>query len=254
MNPPPPTKRLLTHAVPSREPTQQDENDASSGARIPLGIQANYFEPLRRTAHYGLPVCDLQLRSYYVRNLEFMCDFALRAAYYAGLPASGPIPLPRKIERWTVPRGNFVHKKSQENFERITLKRLIQIKDGSPQTVELWLAFLRKHQYHGVGMKANVWSWDEIGAFVQVPGGLSRGRSEGAVQVAARICASDLRRCAMMSLVLNMRISAPARLLPPLPWPSRSWTAPNTRLWRKPPRPRQVPELPLNRWGPPPNP
>lgn len=156
-------ERLLTQAIP--QPTQPDENDASPGARIPLGIQANYFEPLRRTAHYGLPVCNLQLRSYSVRNLEFMCDFALRAAYYAGLPASGPTPLPRKIERWTVPRGNFAHKKSQENFERITLKRLIQIKDGSPQTVELWLAFLRKHQYHGVGMKANVWSWDEVGTF-----------------------------------------------------------------------------------------
>ncbi|KAA8902076.1 ribosomal protein S10 domain-containing protein [Sphaerosporella brunnea] len=92
-----------------------------------------------------------------------MADFALRAAYYAKLPASGPVPLPKRIERWTVPRGNFVHKKSQENFERITYKRLIRIKDGNPETVELWLAFLKQHQYHGVGMKANVWGWDEIG-------------------------------------------------------------------------------------------
>lgn len=113
----------------------------------------------------GLPVCDLQLRSYSVRNLEFMCDFALRAAYYCHLPASGPVPLPRKTERWTVPRGHFVHKKSQENYERVTYKRLIQIKDGHPETVELWLAFLRKHQYHGVGMKANMYGFDELGMF-----------------------------------------------------------------------------------------
>jgi len=92
-----------------------------------------------------------------------MCDFALRAAYYANLPAAGPVPLPKKIERWTVPRSNFVHKKSQENFERITHKRLIQIKDGHPETVELWLAFLKQHQYYGVGMKANVFGWDELG-------------------------------------------------------------------------------------------
>jgi small subunit ribosomal protein S10 len=80
----------------------------------------------------------------------------LRAAYYLNLPAAGPVPLPRITERWTVPRANFIFKKSQENFERITLRRLIQIKDGHPETVSIWLAFLRKYHYFGVGMKANV--------------------------------------------------------------------------------------------------
>lgn len=56
-----------------------------------------------------------------------------------------------------------MHKKSQENFERITLRRLIQIKDGHPETVQLWLAFLRKHAYYGVGMKANVYDFDDLG-------------------------------------------------------------------------------------------
>lgn len=56
-----------------------------------------------------------------------------------------------------------MHKKSQENFERVTYKRLIQIKDGHPETVELWLAFIKKHQFYGTGMKANVWSFEELG-------------------------------------------------------------------------------------------
>jgi hypothetical protein len=56
-----------------------------------------------------------------------------------------------------------VHKKSQENFERITLRRLIQIKDGHPETVQLWLAFLRRHAFYGVGMKANVFDFDDLG-------------------------------------------------------------------------------------------
>ena len=67
------------------------------------------------------------------------------------------MPLPRIVERWTVPRSNFAHKKSQENFERITLRRWIRIVDGHPDTVAIWLAFLRKHSYYGVGMKAQVW-------------------------------------------------------------------------------------------------
>ena len=92
-----------------------------------------------------------------------MADFALRAAYYLKLPARGPVPLPKITERWTVPRSNFIHKKSQENFERITCRRLIQILDGHHETISLWLAFLTKHQFHGVGMKANVWANEELG-------------------------------------------------------------------------------------------
>lgn len=122
-----------------------------------------YLKPLRRQAKYGLPVCDLQLRSFSVRHVEFFADFALRAAYYLDLPASGPVPLPRIVERWTIPKSNFVHKKSQENFERITLRRLIQITDGHSDGVQAWLAFLRKHAFHGVGMKANVWEHESLG-------------------------------------------------------------------------------------------
>jgi len=87
----------------------------------------------------------------------------MRAAYYLGLPAYGPVPLPRIIERWTVPRASFVFKKSQENFERKTMRRLIQIKDGHPETVEMWLSFLKEHQYYGIGMKANVWNFEPLG-------------------------------------------------------------------------------------------
>ncbi|KXG51160.1 Aminoacyl-tRNA synthetase, class Ic [Penicillium griseofulvum] len=133
-------------------------------SRLPRSVQAIYLRPLRRKAEYGLPVCDLQLRSYSVRNVEFFTDFAIRAAYYLNLPVSGPVPLPRIVERWTVPRSNFVHKKSQENFERITLRRLVQIKDGNPQAVQAWLAFLRKHAFYGVGMKANIWEHDSLDA------------------------------------------------------------------------------------------
>ncbi|KAI4086178.1 MAG: hypothetical protein LQ344_007771, partial [Seirophora lacunosa] len=135
--------------------------------RMPRSVQAVYLKPLKRKAVHGIPSCDLQLRSYNVRNVEFFADFALRAAYYLHLPALGPVPLPRITERWTVPRSNFVNKKSQENFERVTLRRLVQVHDGHPETVEVWLAFLRKHAYYGVGMKANVWEHDGLGMLIR---------------------------------------------------------------------------------------
>ncbi|KAL2816364.1 37S ribosomal protein S10, mitochondrial [Aspergillus cavernicola] len=144
------------------KPWEERLDNIDLNARLPRSVQALYLRPLRRKAEHGLPVCDLQLRSYSVRNLEFFADFALRAAYYLNLPISGPVPLPKIVERWTFPRSNFVHKKSQENFERITLRRLIQIKDGNSQAVQAWLAFLRKHAFYGVGMKANIWEYESL--------------------------------------------------------------------------------------------
>lgn len=132
-----------------------------------------------------MPTCDLQLRTYNIRNLLLFSDFAVRAAYYMGLCARGPIPLPRITERWVVPRSNFIFKKSQENFERVTMRRLIQIQDGHPDVVKAWLAFLQKHQYHGVGMKANIWEYEGLeGALVageKVSEGDVSRRREGAV-------------------------------------------------------------------------
>lgn len=64
-----------------------------------------------------------------------------------------------------MPRSNFVHKKSQENFERITLRRLITVFDGHPEVVEIWLACLQKWQFYGVGMKANVWQFEGLGMY-----------------------------------------------------------------------------------------
>lgn len=143
------------------------------------------MRPLRRAPTYGVPVCDLQLRTYSIRNLLLFADFAVRAAYYMGLAARGPIPLPRITERWTVPRANFIFKKSQENFERVTMRRLVQIQDGHPDVVKAWLAFLAKHQYHGVGMKANVWEYEGLEGAVSAGEQLEEGdvsrRREGEV-------------------------------------------------------------------------
>ncbi|TKA73497.1 hypothetical protein B0A55_05496 [Friedmanniomyces simplex] len=130
-----------------------------AGIRLPRAVQATYLDPLRHKTTHNIKTCELQIRSYSIRNLEVFADFAMRAAYYLKLPAKGPKPLPRITERWTVPRSNFVHKKSQENFERVTLRRGIEIFDGHSETVAAWLGFLKKRQYYGVGMKANVWEY-----------------------------------------------------------------------------------------------
>ena len=60
----------------------------------------------------------------------------VRTVEKSGAKISGPIPLPTKTQRWTVLRSPHVDKKSREQFELKTHKRLIEILDSRPQTVD----------------------------------------------------------------------------------------------------------------------
>ena len=60
----------------------------------------------------------------------------VRTAEKTGAQVSGPIPLPTKTQRWTVLRSPHVDKKSREQFEIRTHKRLIDIFEPTPQTVD----------------------------------------------------------------------------------------------------------------------
>ena len=53
-----------------------------------------------------------------------------------GARVAGPVPLPTRIERYTVLRSPHVDKKSREQFEVRTHKRLIDILEPTPQTVD----------------------------------------------------------------------------------------------------------------------
>ncbi|GIX13022.1 MAG: 30S ribosomal protein S10 [Paracoccaceae bacterium] len=60
----------------------------------------------------------------------------VNTAKRTGATVRGPIPLPNKIERFTVLRGPHIDKKSREQFEIRTHKRLLDIVDPTPQTVD----------------------------------------------------------------------------------------------------------------------
>jgi small subunit ribosomal protein S10 len=60
----------------------------------------------------------------------------VRTAEKTGAQVSGPIPLPVKTERWTVLRSPHVDKKSREQFELRTHKRLMDIVDPTDKTVD----------------------------------------------------------------------------------------------------------------------
>ena len=60
----------------------------------------------------------------------------VETAKRSGSAVAGPVPLPTKVERWTVNRSPHVDKKSREQFEIRTHKRVLDIVDPTPQTVD----------------------------------------------------------------------------------------------------------------------
>ena len=60
----------------------------------------------------------------------------VETAKRTGAKVSGPIPLPTRIERYTVLRSPHVNKKAREQFEIRTHKRLIDIEEPTAKTVD----------------------------------------------------------------------------------------------------------------------
>jgi len=78
----------------------------------------------------------IKLRAYDHHLLDNSVNEIVQTAKETGARVAGPIPLPTEINKFTVLRGPHVNKKSREQFEMRTHKRLIDIVDPTQQTVD----------------------------------------------------------------------------------------------------------------------
>ncbi len=78
----------------------------------------------------------IRLRAFDHRVLDVSTAEIVNTAKRTGASVRGPVPLPTRTERFTVLRSPHVDKKSMEAFEMRTHKRLIDIVDPTPQTVD----------------------------------------------------------------------------------------------------------------------
>ena len=78
----------------------------------------------------------IRLKAFDHRVLDVSTVEIVNTARRTGASVRGPIPLPTKFERYTVNRSPHVDKKSREQFEIRTHKRLLDIVDPTPQTVD----------------------------------------------------------------------------------------------------------------------
>ena len=78
----------------------------------------------------------VRLRGFEVELVEQSAKSIVDTVVKAGAKVSGPVPLPTRINKITVLKSPFVNKKSREQFEMRTHKRLIDILDPTDKVME----------------------------------------------------------------------------------------------------------------------
>lgn len=97
----------------------------------------------------------IRLQSFDNRVLDHSVREIVFAAKRTGAVIKGPVPLPSKIERYTVLRSPHIDKTSREQYEIRTSKRLINIVECPTQTVE---ALMQLELPAGVDVKIKLMS------------------------------------------------------------------------------------------------
>jgi small subunit ribosomal protein S10 len=95
----------------------------------------------------------IRLEAYDHRILDKAAQDIVDTAKRTGAKVAGPVPMPTKIERFTVQRSPHIDKKSREQFEIRTHKRLIDILEPPPQTLD---ALMRLDLSAGVDVEIQI--------------------------------------------------------------------------------------------------
>ena len=94
----------------------------------------------------------IRLKAFDHRILDQSTSEIVNTARRTGAKIRGPIPLPTSLNRFTVLRGPHVDKKSREQFEMRTHKRVLDIVEPTPQTVD---ALMKLDLASGVDVEIN---------------------------------------------------------------------------------------------------
>ena len=78
----------------------------------------------------------ITLKAFDHRILDTASKEILNTAQRTGASVRGPVPLPNRIKKFSVIRSPHVNKSSQEQFEMRTHKRLLDVVDPTPQTID----------------------------------------------------------------------------------------------------------------------
>lgn len=128
----------------------------TDNGKVPLNVEMLQYEPIRLPQTHGHEVVRMKLRGYKEELLIRAADFALRAAFYLGIPCSALKKLKTDRRLYTVIRAPFIHAKSKQNFHRITYNYELAAYDANPEVVEMWLSYINKYNLEDVEYNAKI--------------------------------------------------------------------------------------------------
>lgn len=106
---------------------------------VPRQKRTRLRPPKNRSLYMSAPAAQkirIRLKGFDYRILDASASEIVETAKRTGSKVTGPIPLPTRIERFTVNRSPHVDKKSMEQFEIRTHKRLLDIVEPTSKTVD----------------------------------------------------------------------------------------------------------------------
>jgi small subunit ribosomal protein S10 len=106
------------------------------GRRHCLGAALAKIEFKKDTQMLGGQLIRIRLKGYDHKLLDSAVAEIVQTVRRTGGRVAGPIPIPTRIERFTVNRSTHVNKKSREQFEIRTHKRLLDILEPTQQTID----------------------------------------------------------------------------------------------------------------------
>ncbi len=78
----------------------------------------------------------IKIKSFDHKVIDDAARMIIETAEKTGAIVMGPIPLPTNIDKFTVNKSTFVHKNSREQYEMRTHKRLVDLTETTPATIE----------------------------------------------------------------------------------------------------------------------
>ncbi len=91
---------------------------------------------LKKTEEEGRQRIRIKIRAYDHKIIDQSTRTIIETAERSGASVRGPVPLPTERTKYTVNRSTFVHKDAREQYEMRVHKRLVDIFDPTPKTIE----------------------------------------------------------------------------------------------------------------------
>ncbi|KKP80077.1 MAG: 30S ribosomal protein S10 [Candidatus Moranbacteria bacterium RIFOXYA12_FULL_35_19] len=82
------------------------------------------------------PRIRIKIKAYDHKIIDQSAKLIVETAQRSGASISGPVPLPTEIRKYTVNKSTFVHKDARDQYEMRTHKRLIDIMNPTPKTID----------------------------------------------------------------------------------------------------------------------